>query len=127
VRYFSVREVIAIHEKVILPNELQGVAQYKSIEAVIGRVENRLAYGLMGDVFDLAACYACYIAVGHCFNDANRRTAHTSMHLVLQLNSIFIEYEVEELGDKMIGVAQGLEDEDELASYLRLLPRREEL
>lgn len=126
-RYFSAREVIAIHERVILPNELQGVAQHKSIEAVIGRVENRLAYGLIGDVFDLAACYACYIAVGHCFNDANKRTAHTSMQLVLQLNGIFIEYEVKELGDKMIGVAQGLVDEDELASYLRLLPPKERL
>ena len=59
------------------------------MEAVIGRIENRLAYGLIGDVYDLAACYACYIAVGHCFHDANKRTAHTAMQVILKLNGAY--------------------------------------
>ena len=90
-RFLTADHVISIHEGVIQPNELQGMARNKSIEAVLGRIENRLAYGLIGDAFDLAASYACYIAVGHCFHDANKRTAHTSMQLVLALNGISIE------------------------------------
>ena len=82
-RFLTAEQVITLHERVILPNELQGMARNKSIEAVLGRIENRLAYGLIGDVFDLAACYTCYIGRGHCFNDANKRTAHTSMQRAL--------------------------------------------
>ena len=118
-RFLSADQVVSIHEYVILPNELQGLAHNKSIEAVLGRIENRLAYGLIGDAFDLAASYACYTAVGHCFHDANKRTAHTSMQLVLALNGISIQYDVEQMGDKIIAAAQGLIEEDELANYLR--------
>lgn len=83
-----------------------------------GCIENRLAYGAIGDAFDLAAGYACYIAVGHCFHDANRRTAHTSMQLVLALNGISIQHNVAQMGDKIIAAAQGLMEEDELVHYL---------
>lgn len=119
-RFLTAEQVISIHEQVILPNELQGMARNKSIEAVLGRVQNRLAYGLVGDVFDLAACYACYIATGHCFHDANKRTAHTAMQLVLVANGIAIEYDVAQMADKIIAAAQGLIEEDELAVYLRV-------
>ena len=122
-QYLTADQVVTIHERVIAPNELQGMAKDKSIHAVLGRIENRLAYGLIGDVFDLAACYACYIAVGHCFHDANKRTAHTSMQIILAMNGVQLEYDVEFLGDKMIAVAQGLLEEDELATALRSMAR----
>jgi hypothetical protein len=67
IRFLTADQVISIHEGVIQLNELQGMARNKLIEAVLGRIENRLAYGLIGDAFDLTASYACYIAVGHCF------------------------------------------------------------
>ena len=119
--YLTADQIVVIHERVITPKELQGMAGNKSIEAVIGRIENRLAYGLVGDVFDLAACYACYIAVGHCFHDANKRTAHSSMQIILKLNGINIAYEVEKMGDKIIEAAQGIVEEYELAAFLRSL------
>ena len=119
--YLTSDQVIAIHKRVILPNELQGMARNKSIGAVLGQIENRLAYGLIGDAFDLAACCLCYIAIGHCFHDANKRTAHTSMQVVLTLNEIVIEYDVEQMGDKIIAAAQGVIEEDELAVFLRTL------
>ena len=118
-QYLTADQVVAIHEHVIAPNELQGMAKDKSIYAVLGRVENRLAYGLIGDVFDLAACYACYIAVGHCFHDANKRTAHTAMQLILALNGVQLLYDVESMGEKIIAVAQGQLGEDALAAALR--------
>ena len=119
--YLTADQIVAIHERVISSEELQGMARNKSIEAVIGRIENRLAYGLVGDIFDLAACYACYIAVGHCFHDANKRTAHSSMQIVLKLNGINIEFDVEQLGEKIVAAAQGIVEEDELAAFLRSL------
>ena len=121
-RYITAEQVVAIHERVILSHELQGVAENRPVEAVVGRIENRLAYGLIGDVYDLAACYACYIAVGHCFHDANKRTAHTAMQIILTLNDIQPDYDIEILGDMIIKAARGIVDETELAAFLRGLP-----
>ena len=61
-KFLSAGDVVAIHEQVISPNELQGLAQNKSIDAIVARIDNRIAYGMVRDVFELAACYACYIS-----------------------------------------------------------------
>lgn len=121
-RYITAEQVVAIHERVILSHELQGVANNGPVEAVIGRIENRLAYGLINGVYDLAACYACYISVGHCFHDSNKRTAHTAMQVILKLNGIQLDYDVKTLGDMIIKAAQGIVEETELAVFLRRLP-----
>ena len=118
-RYLTADQVIAVHERVISPGELQGMARSRPVQAVIGRIENRLAYGLSGDLYDLAACYACHLAVGHCFHDANKRTAHTAMQLVLKMNGISLEYAVEQMGQRIVMAAQGEIDEEALAIYLR--------
>ena len=121
-RCITAKHVIAIHEHVIQNYELQGMARNSSVKAVVGRIENRLRYGLISDVYELAACYACFIAVGHCFLDANKRTAHTSMQVVLKLNSIRLQYETEELGEMIVKAARSEVDELELAEYFRSLP-----
>ena len=118
-RYITAEQVVAIHERVILSHQLQGIASERPVEAVIGRIENRIAYGLIGDIYDLAACYACYIAIGHCFHDANKRTAHTAMQVILKLNGIQLEYDIKTLGDMIIKAAQGIVEETELAAFLR--------
>jgi len=118
-KFLSAQDVVALHELVINPGELQGVAQNKSIDAVVARVENRLHYGMINDVFDLAACYATYIAVGHAFNDANKRTAFAAMDTCLAANGIMLNYNTEEVGDKIRAVAQRQIDETDLANWLR--------
>ncbi|MCY4532593.1 MAG: type II toxin-antitoxin system death-on-curing family toxin, partial [Gammaproteobacteria bacterium] len=77
---------------------------------------------LIVDVYDLAACCACFIAVGHCFHDANKRTAHTAMQLILKLNGTQLDYDIKSIGDMIIKAAQGIIEETELAAYLRSLP-----
>ena len=110
-----------IHEKVININELQGLAGNKSLEALVDRIENRIRYGMIGDVYDLAATYAVVITVGRVFNDSNKRTAFVSMDTCLEQNGIDLEYDVESVGNMIIRVAQGLVDVTELAHYLRSL------
>ena len=104
----------------INPNELQGLAGNKSLDAVLARIENRMAFGMLDDVFDLAACYACYLAVGHVFNDPNKRTAFACLDVCLVLNGIELDYDNEEVGDLIIRAAQGIVDEEELGSWLRV-------
>ena len=111
--------VEAIHDAVLNPGELQGRALNKSLEGALARVDNRLAYGMIDDAFDLAAAYAIAVAQGHCFNDDNKRTAHQSMDVCLDLNGIQITWTAIEIGPTIIRAAQGLLDEGELAHWLR--------
>lgn len=118
-KFLTVEQIVQIHESVVGPHELQGFAGSKSIEAVIARINNRIAYGLIDDVFSLAACYACHISVGHVFNDANKRTAFMSMDLCLLLNGIQLSYEADIIGQIIVKASQGVIDEVDLAHWLR--------
>ena len=117
--FLSPRDVVEIHEFVIEGHELQGMARDKSIEAIIGRIDNRIAFGMIRDVFELAACYACYLSVGHAFHDANKRTAFAAMDMCLALNGISLDYDAAEIGALVVKAAQGIVDESELADWLR--------
>ncbi|MCY4379063.1 MAG: type II toxin-antitoxin system death-on-curing family toxin [Candidatus Dadabacteria bacterium] len=120
-KYLSPEKVVAMHEQIVEPDELQGMARNKSIESVLARIDNRVAYGMIEDVFELAACYACCIAVGHAFNDGNKRTALKAMDTCLTINGIELDFDTVETGDMIIKAAQGIVDEKELADWLRVL------
>ncbi len=90
------------------------------VMAVVDTLDNK-ALAVNEYLYDLAACYACYSAIGHCFHDANKRTAHTAMQAILKLNDIQLDYEVKLLGDMIINAAGGRVDETEFAAYLRSL------
>lgn len=111
--------VVAIHDQVLNPGELPGLEMDKSLEGALARVENRLAYDMIADAYDLAAAYAVAIARDLCFNDVNKRTAHQSMDLCLDLNGIQITWTATEIGPVIIRAAQRLMDQGELAEWLR--------
>lgn len=111
--------VEAIHDEVLNPGELAGRARDKSLEGALARVENRFVYGMITDVFDLAAAYAVAIVQGHCFNDGNKRTAFRVMNATLALNGISLSWDTEATGQIIIRAAQRLRDEGELAEWLR--------
>jgi death on curing protein len=111
--------VIAIHERVVMANELQGMASDKSLEAVLERVHNRLQYGFINDLFDLAACYGTFISKGHCFNDANKRTAAAAVFITLYLNGVEPKFRDVTLGDWIIDLVVDRQTEDVFAEWLR--------
>lgn len=111
--------VEAIHDRALNPGELAGRARDKSLDGALARVENRLAYGMIEDVFDLVAMYAVAVATGHCFNDANKRTAYETMVTCLQLNGVALRFDPAEVGPLIVEVAQGRMDEGALAAWLR--------
>ncbi|MDO5612068.1 MAG: type II toxin-antitoxin system death-on-curing family toxin [Paracoccus sp. (in: a-proteobacteria)] len=119
-RLLSPAQVERAHDLVLNPGELTGRARDKSLEGALSRVENRVAYGLIADIYDLAAAYAMAVAQGHCFNDANKRTAFEVMFLVLHMNGgILPLVPDEEIGNQIIALAQGLIDDGDLADWLR--------
>jgi death-on-curing protein len=108
--------VEAIHDSVLNPGELRGRARDKSLEGALGRVNNRLVYGLIADMYDLAAAYAVAIARGHCFN---KRTAFQAMDVCLDLHGVQMAWETNAVGDMIIRAAQELVDEPTLSDWLR--------
>ena len=118
-RLLSVELVEAIHDAVLNPGELAGRARDKSLEGALARVENRLAYGMVLDIFDLAAAYAMAISRGHCFNDSNKRTAFRSMQVCLDMNGVVLEWVVEDVGPVIVRCAQGGLEDGDLAEWLR--------
>ena len=111
--------VIRVHDEVLNPDELPGLTRDKSLEGALARVDNRLVYGMIHDIYDLAAAYAVAIAQGHCFDDGNKRTAFRSMMAVLEGNGIDTDLSAETIGPVIIRAAQGLMDEAELGLWLR--------
>ena len=114
----TVEMVLAAHETILNPGELQGLAGDKSLASALARVDNRLGYGMIADVCDLAAAYAAAVAQGHCFNDGNKRTAHQCLDLALDLNGIQITWPQPETGERIIALAQGQIDDGDLAQWL---------
>ena len=115
----TVDQVIAIHDHVLDDHELQGMAGGKYLDGALARVENRLNYGLIEDVFALAASYAAAVSQAHCFNDGNKRTAFQVMDLVLDLHGVPMVWDTEAVGQKMIALAQSTLDEADFADWLR--------
>ena len=115
----TVDQVIAIHDHVLDDHELQGMAGGKYLDGALARVENRLSYGLIEDVFALGASYAAAVSQAHCFNDGNKRTAFQVMDLVLDLNGVPMVWDTEVVGQKIIAIAQSTLDETDLADWLR--------
>jgi death-on-curing protein len=117
--------VISVHARIIGANELQGLAKDKSLDAVLNRVHNRLQYGFIADIFDLAACYGTFIAKGHCFHDANKRTAASVLFSILSLNQVRMNFSGFALGEWVIDVATDKKTEVELAAWLRSMAKVE--
>lgn len=118
-RLLHVEEVLRLHDSVLNPGELPGLAKDKSLEGALSRIEFRLQYGMIQDVYDLAAMYAVAIAQAHAFNDANKRTAHAAMKLIIKIHGVSLPLPANVVGDIIIKTAQGHLDESELAAWLR--------
>ena len=115
----TVNDVMAIHDHVLGDHELPGLAGGKFLDGALGRVENRLTYGLITDVFDLGASYAAAISQAHCFNDGNKRTAFQVMDVVLDLNGVQMAWDTEVIGQKIVLLAQSKLDDEMFAEWLR--------
>jgi death-on-curing protein len=123
-RLLSVEEVIIIHDTVLNAGELAGLAKDVSLDGALARVDFRVQYNMITDVYELAAMYAVAISQAHAFRDANKRTAHVALEFTLLSHGITTKMDTKEVGDIIIKTAQGHLDEVELAAWLRTQTQR---
>lgn len=118
-------QIFNIHEHLIARDGgLPGIREGESVEAVLGRVESNLYYRLDNPAsLDAAALITYALAVGHVFNDANKRTAYFCGMVTLELNGtdtrLIQQIKLEEI---VINAASGMVNMDEfMIAYKALL------
>lgn len=119
ITFLTSREIMVIHERMIASyGGLAGCADRARVESMVMRIINRHLYENEHDIFNLAAAYLLAIARGHCFNDANKRTAFAAATLFLRRNGISLRFSSSH-ENLTVEAAQGLLDIYEIASVLR--------
>ncbi|EYU14412.1 type II toxin-antitoxin system death-on-curing family toxin [Photorhabdus aegyptia] len=120
--WVSAQEVIAFHDRILrrFPG-VAGIADPGRAQALIYRVQNRVHYEGITDLFELAATYWVAIARGHIFNDGNKRTAFLVTMSFLWRNGICIRNNGNTLENLTVEAATGEKTVSQLAQYLREL------
>lgn len=122
------QQVADLHEQLLARHGgVPGSRVGTSVGAVLGRVRTNLAYQFQDPTVSQVAAFAVYaFAVGHPFNDANKRTAMAVGDLILLMNNekvVAPEYQME-LADLIIELAAGNSDQDAFMNgYVEMLDR----
>ncbi|MDQ1816355.1 type II toxin-antitoxin system death-on-curing family toxin [Massilia sp. CCM 9210] len=119
--------VIEIHDLILSAEPgLVGGHGEGPVEGALARVENRIHYDGLDDIFEIAAMYAVAIARGHVFNDANKRTALVTALTYLSLQGVELAREpfLEEI---MVWVANGELDVEDLSLVLYSIAKNDGL
>ncbi len=88
-KLLDAQQVLEVHEFVLVRDgRLPGIRAGKSVDAVLARVENNLLFEFDPNAANAAALITYAFAVGHIFNDANKRTAYVCGLITLEINSV---------------------------------------
>lgn len=121
-KLISASEVIAFHDRILgVLAGVPGMSDSGRAEAIIHRVQNRVHYEGVHDLYELAATYWVAIARGHIFNDGNKRTSLFIATAFLARNGILIKDEGTELEELTVKAATGELTPQALAERLRHL------
>jgi death on curing protein len=119
--FLTVAQVEALHEQAIQEHGgTLGLRDRNTLEAASTHPQNVYFYG-GGDLFDIAAAYAFYIAEAQAFLDGNKRAAIAAAFAFLKLNGIVIRGGRDQLYSAMIGIAEHRIGKAELADLFRNL------
>jgi len=114
----STRMVLGIHDEILRSEPgLSGDLGIGRLEGALSRVESRILYEGLQDVFGIAAMYAVALARGHVFNDANKRTALVTALTYLSIQGVDVPRS-DALEEIMVEVAEGTLNADELTEVL---------
>jgi death-on-curing protein len=123
--------VLAIHERQLAEHGgSAGVRDDGLLESALARPQQSYAYGDPApDLADLGAALAHGLARNHPFVDGNKRTAHVTYRVFLELNGEELEATDEEKYVAMLALAEGKLTERGFAAWLRerlrLAPRNQ--
>lgn len=119
--YLTLDEVLQIHARSLVEHGgCEGTRDPGLVESALASAKNTFCYG-RGDLFDIAAAYAFYLAESQAFVDGNKRTAVASALVFLARNGLYAQPPKWELYLAMIAIAQKQLDKAGLAAIFRKL------
>ena len=98
---------------------LIGIRDENALESALARARQRWTYEPEVDLPRLAADYAYGIARNHPFRDGNKRVAFVAAVTFLGLNGLDFVAPEEEVIERMLALASGKLDEEQVAEWLR--------
>jgi len=112
--------VQAVHDEQLAEHGgLSGIRDPGAVQSALARPRNLASYEGCDDLARLAAAYTYGIAMNHGFADGNKRTALVTADLFLTLNGYELTASPAESVLTILGMAEGLLTEEELAAWLR--------
>jgi len=112
--------VLAVHDEQLAEHGgLPGIRDPGAVQSALARPRNLASYAECDDLARLAAAYAYGIAKNHGFADGNKRTALVTADLFLMLNGYELTSSPAENVLTILGIAEGLLSEEELAAWIR--------
>jgi death-on-curing protein len=98
---------------------LIGLRDENALESALARARQRWAYEPESDLARFAADYAFGISRSHPFRDGNKRIAFLAAVIFLGLNGLNFVAPEDEVVEKMLALAAGDLDEEEVADWIR--------
>lgn len=117
----STEWVCEVHDAILKTTSgFKGNVDTNRLNSALSRIDQRMAYDNLSDVFDVAALYAVSIAKAHAFADGNKRTALVTMLVFLDMHGIEVP-PGHGLDDLMVTVAASEVCEGRLSEIMRTL------
>lgn len=120
IRYVTLGEVVALHRAIVAASGgAEGIRDLGAHESALAQPKVTFdAVDLYPTVVDKAAALAFSLAMNHPFIDGNKRIAHASMAVFLDLNGLAIEANTDEQERLMLELAAGRISRVNLSTWL---------
>ncbi|MGS9896540.1 type II toxin-antitoxin system death-on-curing family toxin [Acinetobacter baumannii] len=117
----DVEYVKLIHEEIInnIGAGCVGSCNEGLLDSALYRIQQRMHYEGLRDIYVIAAWYGIAISTQHAFSDGNKRTGLTVMLTYLQLQGVIIESN-QDLDDMMVDVVEAAQNSVDGHSRLAL-------
>jgi death-on-curing protein len=118
--YLTLDQVVRLHDRVLAEDGgLEGIRSHHALASAVAQPEQTVfgddAYAT---VAEKAAAYAFFIAMGHPFNDGNKRTAALAMEVFLEINGYELRQSDEDVEDMIVSLAANVIGQGEFFSWV---------
>jgi death-on-curing protein len=120
-RYLTLGEVVALHRALVAASGgADGLRDVGALESALAQPRATFdGRDLYPTVVDKACALGYGLAMNHPFVDGNKRIAHASMAVFLDLNGFALSATVDEQEQLMLKLAAGQVSRGELSTWLR--------
>ena len=115
IEYLDLEDIIYIHDTMLSEyGGSTGIKELGRLEYILDMPRSEL-FGMsqFPSIFEKAAAYLFYLATGHCFVDANKRTGFSSTSVFLEINGFDFIADDEEVYEFVIYVVESNQRKEE--------------